>query len=91
VNNLKYKNSSVLYRGTKLNKKQTQTFLFSAQSVGTVFVIIFLAAYFGGLPSTETLNSEPAFIISQSIVGALFIIFVISALVIVTITKSKTQ
>ena len=91
MGSLKYKILPVLFRVTKLNKKQTQIFLFSAQGVGTIFVLIFLAAYFGGLPSTETLNTEPAFIISQTIVGAFFIAFVIVALVIVALTKSKNQ
>jgi len=73
----------------KLKEKQTRTFLFAAQGVGAIFVAIFLAAYFGGLPSTATLNSEQSFIVSQTIVGAAFIAFVFVALILAFITKQK--
>lgn len=64
-------------------------FLYTAQGIGAVFASIFLAAYFGGLPSTDTLNSESAFIISQSILGAILIAFVLAALIFAVIVKQK--
>ena len=67
--------------------KQTNMFLYAAQGVGAIFAGIFLAAYFGGLPSTDTLNSEPAFIISQSILGVILIAFVLAALVFVVLKQ----
>jgi len=73
----------------KLSDKQTKTFLFAAQGVGAIFGAIFLAAYFGGLPSAATLNSEPAFIFSQSVLGAILITFVLLALVFAAIIKQK--
>ena len=71
----------------KLTMKQTNMFLYAAQGVGAIFAGIFLAAYFGGLPSTDTLNSEPAFIISQSILGVILIAFVLAALVFVVLKQ----
>ncbi|MCW4021592.1 MAG: hypothetical protein ACOWW1_01655 [archaeon] len=68
-----------------------QTFLFATQGVGAMFVVIFLAAYFGGLPSTETLNSEPSFILAQTVVGSLFIVFLIVAFILVLVPKSKNK
>ena len=59
------------------------------QGVGTIFCGIFLAAYFGGLPSTQTLNSQPSFIFSQSVVGAILIVYVFLALIIAFTFKQK--
>ena len=73
----------------KLTEKQTNMFLFTAQGIGAIFASIFLAAYFGGLPSTNTLNSEPTFILSQSILGIILIAFVLAALVFAVIVKQK--
>jgi ABC-type Na+ efflux pump permease subunit len=60
----------------RLTGNQTNKLLFAAQGIGAILCAIFLAAYFGGLPTTQTLNSEPAFIVSQSVVGAVLLIFV---------------
>ncbi|MCJ7622670.1 MAG: hypothetical protein MUO76_04140 [Anaerolineaceae bacterium] len=73
----------------KLTDKQTRIFLFAAQGIGAVFYGVFLAAYFGGLPSTATLNSEPAFVFSQSVIGALLIAFVLVAIILAFIFKQK--
>ena len=66
----------------ELSNKQTQIFLFAGQGVGALFCGIFLAAYFGGLPSTNTLNSEPTFIFSQSVIGTILIAFIFLAMII---------
>ena len=81
----------------KITEKQTNIFLFAAQGIGAIFVGIFLTAYFGGLleayiadlPLTHTLNSDPAFVVSQSIIGAILIAFVLVALVLAAIAKQK--
>ena len=59
------------------------------QGVGAIFCGIFLAAYFGGLPSTNTLNSEPSFILSQSVIGAILIAFIFLAIIIGFTFKHK--
>jgi len=81
----------------KITEKQTNIFLFAAQGVGAIFVGIFLTAYFGGLleayiadlPLTNTFNSDPTFVVSQSVIGAILIAFVVVALVLTTIVKQK--
>ena len=72
-----------------MTDKQTKTFLFAIQGIGAVFVAIFLTTYFGGLPTTETLNSEPAFIFSQAVLGVLLIVFVLISIVIAVLVKLK--
>ena len=73
----------------KLTLKQSNTFVYVFQAIGVIFVCIFLVAYYGGLPSTNTLNSEPAFIFSQSVIGAILIAFVLVALIFAVILKQK--
>ncbi len=81
----------------KITEKQTNIFLFAAQGVGAIFVGIFLTAYFGGLleayiadlPLTNTFNSDPTFVVSQSVIGAILIAFVVVALVLAAIVKQK--
>lgn len=61
--------------------------LFAAQGVGAVFTGIFLAAYLGGLPSTEVLHSEPAFKIPLIIFGVALLVLVLSAIVLSGLSK----
>jgi hypothetical protein len=72
----------------KLSDKQTKTFLFTTLSVGAFFVAVFLAAYLGGLPSTVVFTMEPAFRIALSLSGALFVVFILSALFLATVNES---
>ena len=81
----------------KLNEKQTNIFLFAAQGVGAIFGGIFLTAYFGGLleayladlPLTNTFNSDPTFVLLQSVIGAILIAFMVIALILAVIVKQK--
>lgn len=77
-----------------MSVKQKNMLLYFTQVIGIVFVIFFLTAYFGGrviggLSSTTTLNSNPDFVFSQSIIGVLFLAFVIVTLVFAFFTKQK--
>jgi len=56
-----------------LENKRVTAFLYSIEGVGIVFVVIFLAAYLGGLPTTNVLHNQPAFRIPLAIFGALLI------------------
>ena len=64
----------------RLSDRQTVKFLFAVQGLGAVFVIIFLAAYLGGLPSTNVLHSEPIFRIPLAIFGVAFLALTIVAI-----------
>ena len=75
---------------TTTNQKLTKTLLFSLEVVGAVFVVIFLAAYLGGLPTTNVLQDEPAFRIPLQIFGAaLMLLILVTVVVAVVSNKSK--
>jgi len=73
----------------RFNEKQIEKLLFATQGVGLVFVSIFLAAYLGGLPSTNVLHSEPAFRIPLIIFGILLLILVLAAIVLTAAQRKK--
>jgi hypothetical protein len=64
-------------------------FLFAVQGVGAVFVGIFLAAYLGGLSTTVVLHSEPVFRIPLYILGVVFLVMMLSALVLAALSKKE--
>jgi hypothetical protein len=74
---------------TKLgfNEKQVTKLLLATQGVGAVFVAIFLAAYLGGLPTTNVLHSEPAFRIPLIVLGVVLLVLVLSTVIIATFSK----
>ncbi len=65
---------------TLANRKLT-IMLLSFEGVGAVFVVIFLAAYLGGLPTTNVLHDEPAFRIPLEVFGILLLVLILVALV----------
>jgi hypothetical protein len=77
-----------------MSVKQKNILLYFTQAIGIVFVIFFLTAYFGGrviggLSSTTTLNSNPNFVFAQSLIGVLFLAFVIVTLVFAFFIKKR--
>ena len=74
-----------------MTSKQIRIFLFVIQSIGIIFCGIFLTVYFGGLPSTDTLNSDPTFIGLQSVIGAILIAFILLAIIVAFIFKQKNR
>ena len=60
--------------------KKLTAVLYSLEGVGAVFVVIFLAAYLGGLPTTKVLQSQPAFRIPLTVFGVILL-----ALILVTV------
>jgi hypothetical protein len=73
----------------RLTDKQISTFLFATQGVGIIFVGIFLAAYLGGLPSTNVLHSEPAFRIPLTIFGIILLVLVLAAIILAVFLKKS--
>lgn len=64
-----------------LSDKKLNFFLYTLEGVGGVFVIIFLAAYLGGIPTTNVLQNQPAFRIPLQIFGAALLILILAGVV----------
>jgi hypothetical protein len=71
------------------SSKKATAFLLTLEGAGAVFTGIFLAAYLGGLPSTNVLHSEPAFRIPLAIFGAAFLLLVLVALILAALAKKE--
>jgi len=74
----------------RLSEKQVNAFLFAAQGVGASFVIIFLAAYLGGLfvvPQTTVFHSVPEVRLALAVLGTLLVVMVLSAFVLAALSK----
>ncbi len=74
------------------NNKITNAIFLALEGVGAVFVGIFLTAYLGGMfmnPSTTVLHSEPAFRIPLIVLGAVFLVLVLSIVVVYVLSKKK--
>jgi hypothetical protein len=57
--------------------KKLNSVLYSIEAVGAVFVVLFLSAYLGGIPTTNVLQDQPAFRIPLQIFGAALLILVL--------------
>jgi len=64
-----------------LSGKKLNFFLYTIEGVGGVFVIIFLAAYLGGIPTTNVLQNQPAFRIPLQVFGAVLLILILAGVV----------
>lgn len=73
----------------KPNINRLRIFVFVTQGIGIIFCGIFLTAYFGGLPSTKTLNSDPSFIFLQSVIGVILVSLVFLAILFAFIVNRK--
>jgi hypothetical protein len=64
-----------------ISDKKLNTFLYTLEGVGGVFVVIFLAAYLGGIPTTNVLQNQPAFRIPLQVFGAVLLILILAGIV----------
>lgn len=74
-----------------LTDKQVSNFLFVTQGVGAIFVVIFLAAYLGGLPSTNVLHNEAAFRIPLTILGVVLLVLVLATVIVAAFQRKSNQ
>ncbi len=73
----------------QLTQKHVDGLLFATQGVGAVFVAIFLAAYMGGLPTTNVLHSLPEFKIALTIFGAALCVLILATVILAGIFKNR--
>lgn len=74
-----------------IKQKKQRPLLFSLQAAGAVFTAVFLAAYLGGMfmtPSTTVLHSEPAFRIALFVIGAAFLVLILTSTIMALREKS---
>ena len=74
-----------------ITEKTVNVFLYATEGLGAVFVAIFLAAYLGGLPSTDVLHSEPAFRISLMVLGAVLLGLILVDIVVAVHLRKKEK
>ena len=73
----------------QITANQVGNLSLAIQGVGTVFVAIFLAAYLGGLPSTNVLHSEPVFRIPLIIIGVTLLILILVSIILIAYLRNK--
>jgi hypothetical protein len=73
----------------QITEKTVNVLLYATEGLGAVFVAIFLAAYLGGLPSTDVLHSEPAFRISLMAFGAVLLGLILVDIITVYLRKKE--
>ena len=65
-----------------LADKKLNTLLYSVEGVGAVFVVIYLAAYLGGLPTTNVLHNQPVFQIPLKILGGVLLVLMLASVIV---------
>jgi hypothetical protein len=75
----------------QLTDKKVSNFLFFTQGVGAIFVGIFLAAYLGGLPSTNVLHNEAAFRIPLTILGVVLLVLILATVIVAVFQLKNNQ
>jgi len=72
-----------------LTDKKLTSLLYSIEAVGAVFVVLFLSAYLGGIPTTNVLQDQPAFRIPLQIFGAALLILILATVVLSFLKRKK--
>jgi Zn-dependent protease with chaperone function len=73
----------------QLDEKKVNKFLYATEGVGAVFVAVFLAAYLGGLPSTNVLHSELAFRIPLIVFGAALLVLILVTVILAAYLRKR--
>jgi len=61
-----------------IRQRKTKPLQLALEAVGAVFVAIFLAAYLGGMPTTNVLHSQPAFKAPLIVLGVSLLILILA-------------
>jgi hypothetical protein len=61
-----------------IRQRKTRLLLLSLEAVGAVFVAIFLAAYLGGMPTTNVLHSQPVVKAPLIVLGVLLLVLILA-------------
>ncbi len=74
-----------------LASKKINTLLLSVEGIGIVFVVLFLAAYLGGLPTTNVLQDQPTLRIPLTILGVVLLVLILATAVLAGLSKKSQQ
>ncbi len=72
-----------------MKPKSLESYIFLTQGVGLAFFVIFVAAYFGGLPSSGNLIGDPTFRTALSIFGGLFLLLMVGVFLAAVLVNRK--
>ena len=72
-----------------MKTRSMEPYVLLSQGVGLVFFVIFVAAYFGGMPSSGNLIGNSTFRATLSIFGGLFLILIVGELFVAALMKQK--
>jgi hypothetical protein len=72
-----------------LKARSIESYVLLSQGIGLIFFVIFVAAYFGGMPSSGNLIGDSTFRTTLSIFGGIFLILIVGELFIATLMKQK--
>jgi NhaP-type Na+/H+ or K+/H+ antiporter len=65
--------------------------VFLTQGVGLVFFVVFVSAYFGGMPSSGNLIGNSAFRVTLSVLGGVFLILILGVLLAAVLARKKNS
>ena len=74
----------------QITEKTVNVLLYATEGLGAVFIAIFLAAYLGGLPSTDVLHSELAFRISLMAFGVVLLGLILVDIIVAVYLRKKS-
>jgi hypothetical protein len=72
-----------------LKTKALESYIFLTQGMGLAFFVIFVAAYFGGLPSSGNLIGDPTFRTVLSVFGGLFLLLMVGVFLAAALVNRK--
>jgi hypothetical protein len=70
-----------------LENKSLTPYVLLTQGIGLVFFVVFVAAYFGGLPSSGNLIGNPTVQTILSLFGGIFLILMVGVLLAAALAK----
>lgn len=76
---------------TTFPDRKLTNLLYVFEGAGLVFIIFFLAAYLGGLPTTNVLHNQPAFRIPLAVFGGAILVLVLVTCVLAVKYRGHTE
>jgi len=72
-----------------MKNQQLTPLVFLTQTIGVIFFVVFLAAFYLPMPSNDTFIGDPNFRTPMSIFGIIFVIMIVITIVVAYVVKRK--